>query len=164
MLPNPNHDCLEVTLAMEKQGEPEPGGAFERISSSVLHYQVFGPKIGRAVTPGGKVEKHDTIGLSYRFLPGLRLFFASRVVECFEREETEGGWRSGFVYQTLEKHPEVGEEIFEVRKHRNGAVTFRLEAWSRPNLFYVKMFSFWARRIQKRAAGCAVEYLRNVAL
>ena len=162
LLPNPNHDLTEVTLALEKEGEPEEGGAFERISSSVLHYQVFGSKIGRAVTNGGKVQEGDTIGLCYRFLPGLELFFASRVVEVFELQETEDGWRSGFVYQTLNHHPEVGEELFEVVKHKTGHVTFRLEAWSRPNLWFVRLFSFWARRIQKYAARCAVESLQGI--
>lgn len=163
IIPNPNHDLTEVTLALEAEGEPTPGGPFERVAESVLGYRVFGPKIGRPVIYSQKVSVDETIGLCYRFLPGLRLFFASRVVEVFEREETELGWRSGFVYQTLVKHPEVGEEIFEVTKLRTGQVKFRLEAWSLPNLWYVKLFGPYGRRIQKYAARCAVDTLTRVA-
>jgi Domain of unknown function (DUF1990) len=162
-VPDPYHDLTEATLAMESEGPPEENGSFARVSESILGYRVFGPKIGTPHAFTHKVTKGETIGLSYRFLPGLSLFFASRVVEVFEYQETPDGWRSGFVYQTLTQHPELGEEIFEVSKRRDGTVTFRLEAWSRPNLWYVKLFTPLGRRIQKYAARCAVEYLTEVA-
>lgn len=160
---NPNHDVTEATLALEPEGLPIQGGPFEKVSRSILGYQIFGPKIGKTVTHTQKVEVGDTIGLNYKFLPGLRLFFASRVVEVFENEQTERGVRSGFVYQTLEKHPELGEEIFQVTKLPSGEVVLHIEAWSRPNLWFVKLFAPWGRRIQKYAARCAVEYLTHVA-
>lgn len=162
VLPNPFHDRTEVTLAVEEPGPPQPGGPYRKLAESVLGYRVFGPKIGEPVILTHHVDPGETIGLCYRFLPGLRLFFSSRVVEVFQDEEIPEGWRSGFVYQTLVNHPEVGEEIFEVIKHRDGAVSFRIEAWSRPNLWFVKLFTPWARVIQKRAARCAVEYLQSV--
>lgn len=164
LVPAPYHDRLEVTLFMERPGEPEPGGSFERVEKRVLSYQVFGREIGDPVLEPGPVEVGDTIGLVYRFTPLLRLFFASRVVEKFVREPVEGGgWRSGFVYRTLEGHPELGEEIFEVKKDPGGAVSFRIEAWSRPNLWLVKLFTFWARAIQQGAAQSAAANLARVA-
>lgn len=162
-VPDPFHDRLEVSLATESAGEPEDNGPFMRVERSVLSYRIFGPEIGRPVLDGTPVQSGDTIGLEYRLLGLLRLFFASRVVEVFVREPVEDGWRSGFVYQTLEGHPELGEEIFEVTKHRGGAVTFRIEAWSRPNLWYVKLFTFWARTIQRAAAQSAAKNLSQVA-
>lgn len=158
-VPSPFHDLMEVTMAQEEPGEPEENGAFRKLSDAVLHYDVFGPRIGETCLEHTPVREGDTIGLAYRFLPSLRLFFASRVVHVFENELTENGWRTGFVYQTLIGHPELGEEIFEVIKLREGPVVFRLEAWSRPNLWFVKLFTPWARLIQKRAARCAREYL-----
>lgn len=163
-LANPHHDQLEVTLAGEAPGPPQPEGPFERAAASVLSYRIFGPEIGEPVLAGRPLQVGDTVGLRYRLLPFLSLFFASRVVQVFEREEHDGGWRSGFVYQTLEGHPEVGEEIFEIRKDPGGAVSFRLEAWSRPNLWYVKLFSPWARGIQRAAAQSAVANLSQVAV
>lgn len=163
-VPEPFHDHLEVTLGMEPPGEPSPDGPFVRLEQSVLSYRVFGSDIGEPVTERTPVQQGDTIGLCYRFLGGaLRLFFASRVVEVFHREPIDGGWRSGFVYRTLEGHPELGEEIFEVRKEATGAVSFRLEAWSRPNLWYVKLFTPWARSIQKAAGRSAAANLAQVA-
>lgn len=163
MLPDAYHDVREVTLAQEEPGQPEPDGPYRKVAESILSYEIFGSKIGIPITRTGKVVVGDTIGLRYHFLPGLSLFFASRVVEVFEDEETEDGWRSGFVYQTLESHPEVGEEIFEVTKLKSGVVKFRIEAWSQPNLWFVKLLKPWARRIQKHAAQCAVDFLGRVA-
>ena len=163
-VPDPFHDLLEVTMGTEPPGEPLPDGPFARLETSVLAYRVFGPEIGSPVTSSTPVQEGDTIGLSYRFLGGfLRLFFASRVVQVYRRETGDGGWRSGFVYRTLEGHPELGEEVFEVRKDAGGAVSFRLEAWSRPNLWYVKLFTPWARSIQKAAGRSAVANLSQVA-
>lgn len=162
-VPEPFHDRLEVTLAVEKAGLPEIGGPFERLEQSVLSYRIFGQDIGEPIVWRTPVEEGDTIGLSYRFFSLLRLFFASRVVHVFRREPVEGGWRSGFVYQTLDGHPELGEEIFEIKKDATGAVTFRIEAWSRPNLWFVKLFTPWARTIQRAAAQSAATYLGQVA-
>lgn len=163
LVPQPHHDLTEATLAVENEGEPVDGGPFERVEDSILRYRIFGPKIGTPITECNQVEMGETVGLVYRFLPILSLFFASRVVDIFRREETADGWRSGFIYRTLECHPELGEEIFEVTKLKTGAVSLRIEAWSRPNLWYVKLFTPWSRYIQKRAARCAVEYLTGVA-
>jgi uncharacterized protein (UPF0548 family) len=162
-VPSPYHDCMALTLAVESPGEPEPGGPFERLEKSVLAYRVFGRELALPVVETSPVEVGDTIGLVYRFHPFLRLFFASRVTETFVREPSQGGWRSGFAYQTLEGHPELGEEVFEVIKDAGGAVSFRLEAWSRPNLWLVRLFTFWARAIQKSAAQSAAAHLVQVA-
>jgi uncharacterized protein (UPF0548 family) len=148
---------------MESPGEPEADGPFARLEQSVLAYRVFGSDIGLPVVGRTPVQVGDTIGLVYRFLGVLRLFFASRVAEVFVRQPVEGGWRSGFVYQTLEGHPELGEEIFEIKKDAGGAVIFRIEAWSRPNLWFVKIFTLWARTIQKAAAQSAAANLAQVA-
>lgn len=162
-VPSPYHDCLEVTLATESPGAPDDDGPFARVEQSVLAYRVFGPAIGEPLLEGTPVQPGDTIGLVYRFLPLLRLFFASRVTEVFVRQPYEGGVRSGFAYQTLEGHPELGEEVFTVSKNAQGTITFRIEAWSRPNLWFVKLLTPWARRQQKAAARSAGGHLAQVA-
>lgn len=162
-VPSPYHDRMELTLACEPEGSPIDNGSFTRVAESILRYDIFGPSVGEPYRDRDRIEVGATVGLRYRFLPILGLFFASRVVQVFENEETERGWRSGFVYQTLVGHPELGEEIFEVTKLREGPVIYRMEAWSRPNLWYVKMFTPWARWIQRRAARCAGQHLRTLA-
>lgn len=162
-VPDPYHDRQVATLAVEPPGEPVPDGPFERLEKSIMGYEIFGSRIGHPVVRRTPVEVGDTIGLDYKFWGPIRLLIASRVVEVFQRERTEEGWRSGFVYQTLECHPELGEEIFEVTKLDSGVVKFRIEAWSRPNLWFVKMVTAWARSIQRDAANSALSNLLKVA-
>jgi hypothetical protein len=154
---------MELTLAVEAEGPPGRDGPFRRVADSILRYDVFGPRIGESFTDREVLEPGATVGLKYRFAPFLSMFFASRVVQVFDNEETDSGWRSGFIYQTLVGHPELGEEIFEVTKLRSGPVVYRMEAWSRPNLWFVKIFTPWARLIQRRAARCAGEHLGAIA-
>lgn len=163
LVPAHFHDLMELTLAVEAEGPPVKDGPFQQVAESILRYDVFGPRIGESFTDREVLEAGATVGLKYRFAPFLSMFFASRVVQVFDQEETEQGWRSGFVYQTLMGHPELGEEIFEVTKLRSGPVLYRMEAWSRPNLWFVKIFTPWARWIQKRAARCAGEHLGGIA-
>lgn len=161
-VPSPYHDRKVATIAVEEIGEPEGGGPFEILETEVLAYRVFGLEIGPSVVESTPLQVGDTIGLRYKLLPFLHCFFASRVVEVFYREATEdGGIRSGFVYQTLVGHPELGEEIFEVKKTASGAVIFRLEAWSRPRAWYVRLMTPVARWIQKRAAESAFRNLSS---
>ena len=161
-VPHPYHDRKVVTMAVEEMGEPEFGGPFETLETEVLSYRVFGLDIGPSLVERTPLQVGDTIGLRYKLLPFLHCFFASRVTEVFHREPTEdGGIRSGFVYQTLTGHPELGEEIFEVKKTASGAVIFRLEAWSRPRAWYVKLLTPVARWIQKKAAASAFRNLES---
>ena len=133
------HDCREIVLSREQPGPPRPRGPFERLERSVLGYRVFGPRLGIPCLRQEPVQVGDTIGLRYGLLGPLDVFIASRVVEVFVREEEAGDLRSGFVYQTLQGHPEKGEEIFEVRKRASGEVTFKIEAWSRPKPLVCKV-------------------------
>lgn len=162
-IPSPFHDLRRATLAVEDEGPPAEDGPFARVEASVLSYRVFGPRLGIPAVRREPLKTGDVIGLRYNFWGPIDMFFASRVVEVFEREEVEDGWRSGFSYQTLEGHPETGEEIFEVKKLRSGEVVFRIEAWSRPRLWYVRLVTPWARYIQKQAARSAVDYLTHIA-
>lgn len=163
-LAQPNWDHLEITLAIEPPGPPEPLGAFERLEAGLFRYEVFGPEIGAPVLARAPLQKGDTIGLHYHLAGPVYLFFASRVIDIFQREEVDDGWRSGFIYQTLEGHPEVGEEVFQIHKHTKGAVSFTLEAWSRPNHWLVKLFASWARSLQQAAAQSASTHLGQIAV
>ncbi len=162
-LPQADHDLTEVTLGFEAPGSPVPGGAFELLESAILAYDIFGPSIGEPVVERVPVRFGDCVGLRFRFLGFVQLFFASRVDRVFRLESCPQGWTSGFTYRTLEGHPEVGEETFQVIKQRDGAVVLRIEAWSRPNLWYVRLFAPLARWIQKRAAKAAVAHLAEIA-
>lgn len=163
-LPNPYHDKLEMTLGLEAPGPPELDGPYTRLEKNIFSYQVFGPEVAQPVIGDTPLKIGDTIGLTYHFLGLVRLFFASRVVNLYLRQEFENGWHSGFAYQTLEGHPEMGEETFEIRKDYRGAVSFRIEAWSQPNLWFVRLLTPLARAIQKSAARSAISNLSQVAV
>ncbi len=155
-------DELLVDLAQEEKGAPQPDGPFERVERSILSYRIFGPRLGTPTLASEPVEVGQTVGLRYHFLPGLSLFFASRVVAKFEREPTPQGFKSGFTYRTVQGHPEFGEESFLVYKDpASGRVRLHIYAWSRPGLLWTWLALPWSRHIQKRAGAQAVAFLSS---
>lgn len=156
-------DHMSVTLAQEPPGPPLPQGPFERVERSIFGYRIFGPGIGLPVLACEPLQLGDTVGLRYRFLPGLDLFFASRVIELFHRQG-EPQLRSGFVYRTLPQHPETGEETFEVSKDLvTGEVRLTIHAWSHPGMWLAWLILPLGRAIQHRAARHARSFLSQVA-
>lgn len=158
-------DLTRESVAQEAPGEPEKDGPFSRVASSILGYRIFGPRVGMPVIRREPVEEGDTLGLRYAIFPGLDLFFASRVVEVFEKRQREDSViESGFRYRTLVGHPELGEEVFRVEKEPvSGQIHLHIEAWSLPNLWLVRLLRPWARHIQRSAATQAHHYLSLVA-
>ncbi len=155
----PDYDLTEATMAMEPAGPPVPNGPFELLEAAVFRYDIFGPKVGRRRLRREPLEYGDTLGLEMRMRPALGLYFGSRVDAVFYRESCSEGVRSGFLYRTIVGHPLVGEETFEVIKRHDGTVFVRLEAWSRPNRWYVRAFRPAARALQRWCAGQAVSHL-----
>lgn len=157
-----HHDRHHRIVAVEPAGPPQPQGAFERVAESILHYRIFPLQVGTPVL-ADSVCKGATVGLRYRLLPGLHLFFASRVVDVFEHRSEEL-WRSGFTYQTLVGHPEVGEETFWVEKNlASGAVEAGLQAWSELNFAWLRPLEPLCRWLQLSAGRSALDYLEQVA-
>ncbi len=160
--PRSHHDRHRRIVAVEAVGPPLRGGAFERVAESILAYRIFPPQVGTPVLVS-QVCMGATLGLRYRLLPGLQLFFASRVVDVFERRSDEL-WRSGFTYQTLVGHPELGEETFWVEKNlTNGAVEAGLQAWSELNFAWLRPLEPLCRYLQLSAGKSALDYLEQVA-
>lgn len=149
-------------IAVEPPGPPLPGSAFERAAEAILHYRVFPEWLGSGVL-NRAVEVGDTVGLRYRLLPGVQLFFASRVSEVFD-ERNQERWVRGFTYQTLAGHPEIGAETFAVQKElATGAVIVSLHAWSRLGLGWLRPLEFLARRWQLQAGRAALDSLEQQA-
>ncbi len=160
---NAFHDRHERIVAVESPGEPEAEGPYTRVARAILSYEIFPARVGkpvlrRAVQPG------DAVGLRYHFLPGLDLFFASRVARVFTRQLADGWWSSGFTYQTLEGHPEMGEETFSVlKRHATGEVRVLIFAWSRPSWPILQPVLPLARHLQLAAGRAALDNLEQVA-
>lgn len=151
-----DHHCRIV--AVEAPGAPAPEGPFWRVARCILDYDIFPPALGEGVRRR-PVELGDTVGLRYHLLPGLDLFFASRV-----HQRIDEPFRQGFSYQTLTGHPEVGEETFLVEKDpTTGAVVASLRAWSHLAWPWSLFARRLARPLQFQAGRAALDHLERRA-
>lgn len=157
--PGDRNDAYGREVAAEAPGPPEPGGPHRRLASAIFAYSIFPARLVTPVLRREPVGPGDTVGIQYHIAPGLDLFFAARVVRCFD--ELQGGtWKTGFTYRTLRGHPELGEETFSVEKDvATGKISVALRSWSRPGTLIAKAFAPILRVFQVRASRAAVEQL-----
>src|SRR5438477_323856 len=71
---------LERLVAVEARGDPEPDGPFRRAADAILRYDIFPPRLATKVLRRERLQTGDTVGMRYHLLPGVDLFFASRIV------------------------------------------------------------------------------------
>jgi uncharacterized protein (UPF0548 family) len=70
--------------------------------------------------------------------------------------------RFGFAYGTLSGHPEMGEELFEVRTDAAGEVRFCVRAFSRPGTLVTRVAGPIGRWCQSRAVRAYVASPQDV--
>jgi uncharacterized protein (UPF0548 family) len=156
-------DRFRREVGREAPGAPAADGPFRRAAEAILRYQVFPPSLIRPVLRRSPVEVGDTVGILYRAAGPLRLFFAARVIDRFERAE-DGVARAGFTYRTLVGHPELGEETFAVDKDlATGVVSVELASWSRPGTRLARIGAPLMRRLQVSANRRALVHLELTA-
>lgn len=156
-------DNHERVVDHEEPGPPVADGIARRVADAILRFDVFPPSLLTAVTRQLPIERGHTVGLLYPFVPGLRLFFAARVIDRFE-ETTATLWRCGFTYRTLQGHPACGEETFIVEKElATGKVTAALRSWSRPGILIARLTYPFMRLQQLSAARAALDHLERTA-
>jgi uncharacterized protein (UPF0548 family) len=161
--PGDNRDDFTTEVGRERPGPPEPDGPFHRVAAAIHAYHVFPPRVVTGVLRHRPVRLGDVVGIRYRLMLGIDLFFAARVIERFD-EEGGGVWRSGFRYRTLAGHPELGEETFAVEKEAaTGRVSASLRSWSRPGVWLSRRLRPVARMVQVSANRAALRHLRQVA-
>ena len=161
--PTDKRDNHERAVGMEPPGPPVADGPHRRAARALLAFDVFPPRLLTGVVRRAPVEPGDAVGVLYHFLPGMKLFFASRVLERFD-EEREGKWRTGFSYRTLAGHPETGEETFCVEKDlATGKVVVALRSWSRPGIWLSRWLYPLTRRWQLQAGRLALDHLEAIA-
>jgi hypothetical protein len=161
--PKDARGCYERVVARERPGPPEPAGPHRRVAEAILACRIFPLHLVAAVLRRPEVEVGDTVGISYHLIPGLDLFFGSRVIERFDGPE-DGLWRTGFTYRTLEGHPVCGEETFSVEKDlETGLVVASLRSWSRPGIFLARAAMPLLRFLQRHASRAALDHLEVVS-
>ncbi len=158
--PRDHHDSYQRELAPETAGEP--GDRFRRVAAAIRRYSIFPPRLVEGVLRR-PIELDDTVGIHYRGLRLVRLFFAARVIATFDGDDA-GWWRAGFTYRTLVGHPELGEETFTVEKElATGRMRVALRSWSRPGTRLARVFSPLVRRLQVHASERALDHLACIA-
>jgi uncharacterized protein (UPF0548 family) len=161
--PADDRDLHVRGVARELPGDPLPEGPFRRVAATIGEYRIFSPRLITPVLAKTPVEVGDTVGLTYRLLPGLRLFVACRVIDVFDGPSATG-WRAGFTYRTLAGHVELGEETFAVEKDwTTGEVTASLTSWSRPGHWLTRIGYWYARWCQTDAGRGALDRLEVIA-
>lgn len=165
--PHDNRDLYERSVAKEAPGVPEALGPHRRLAAAILRYDIFPPALVSGVLRRAPVQNDDTVGILYQAAGLVKLFFAARVIDCFDGELTEPSgavWRTGFTYRTLEGHPELGEETFAVEKNLStGAVRVFLSSWSRPGTLLAHAFAPVVRQLQVHASHAALSHLATLA-
>ncbi len=160
-------DLYEQKVAQEEPGLPAAQGCLFRLAKKIGRYEIFPPSMITGVLRRSPVATGDTVGILFHAPLGLELFFAARVIDCFEGRFTEDGrevFRSGFTYRTLRGHPELGEETFAVEKDLvTGEIRVFLRSWSRPGIFLSRVFVKLLRHLQTRACRAALGHLAQVA-
>lgn len=104
------------------------------------------PGWAMAYLPSEKIDVGKEVTVVFRLL-GLYWYNACRILYLVD--ETD---RFGFAYGTLAAHVECGEERFLVTRDLNGAVSYHIDAFSRPAHWLVRLGYPVARRFQKRFA------------
>src|SRR5688572_27175213 len=79
-----NRDTYERVIAHEPPGPPVEDGPHRRAAAAILAYDIFPPRIVQRVVARTPIELGDAIGAEYSLIPGVRIFFASRVFEIFD--------------------------------------------------------------------------------
>jgi uncharacterized protein (UPF0548 family) len=109
---------------------------------------------GMRVIPSSPVVLPAVVA-DLRVGPGpLSLWAPVRVVDV-----VEGPRRRGFAYGTLPGHPVTGEESFVVSLGEDGAVTFAVRAFSRPDTALARVGRAVGRKAQRLVAD---RYLRSL--
>ncbi|MFN8609339.1 MAG: DUF1990 family protein [Vulcanimicrobiota bacterium] len=153
------HDHHRRIVAVEPPGPPLSHGPFQRLARAIRNYDIFPARLGRGVVRR-PVQVGDVVGLRYYLMPGLHIFFASRVYEVIEEP-----LRIGFSYETLTGHPEAGRETFSVTKDpTTGAIVGQLQAWSHLAPPWPRWLHPLTRPLQYGAGRAALDYFEELIL
>lgn len=118
---------------------------FEKAKQAIDQWVMF-PAPWTKIYPNTPAQLNKEVVVLFHLF-GLWWFNSSRIVYTIDEPN-----RYGFAYGTLTQHVEKGEEIFLVEKDEEGNVWYRLEAFSQPNRWYVKLGKPLARMHQRRFA------------
>jgi uncharacterized protein (UPF0548 family) len=162
------HNCPSGLLANKAAGRPNSGWfgdvSTARLGSGPTDFATARRAIIDLVpfqqpwlsthAPNG-VALDAVIGIQVRLGPIWSVNW-SRVVEVVDTPTTYS-----FTYRTTTDHGEAGEEIFEVSLADDGAVTYRIEAVSRPAQPYTLAVLPYVRSLQSKFRRGSIEAMKR---
>jgi uncharacterized protein (UPF0548 family) len=121
---------------------------FRRACEALAAWKMF-PMSWTRITPAetGEIKVGLTVAMQAHAL-GLWWLNACRIVYLVDEQAPVRRW--GFAYGTLPAHLEQGEELFTIEQWADGTVWYRVQAFSRPHYWPVKMAAPVARMLQRK--------------
>lgn len=102
------------------------------------------------------IEKGETVVMCVRVF-GTWWRNSCKIVYTFDEPN-----RFGFAYGTLMNHFEQGEEIFMVEKDEEGNVFYKIQAFSKPRFWLVKLGYPFARFFQKKFVRESKKHMKKI--
>jgi uncharacterized protein (UPF0548 family) len=132
-----NHDHNRIYL-----GEGEE--IFERGKAFIRQWEMFPPPWTQIYPSLAPIEAGSTVAVLFRLF-GVWWLQSCRIVYTIDRPDC-----FGFAYGTLPGHVERGEERFSIVMEDDGKVWYRIDAFSLPAYWFIRLGYPLARRFQKR--------------
>lgn len=140
-------------------GDPPPGydhdheatllgfgdGVFRAAAQALREWAMFPPTWTQIYPSNAPIEPGSVVLVLFRLFGLWWWHNSSRIVYLID-EPT----RFGFAYGTLPAHIERGEEIFWVELRDDGSVWYSIQAFSKPNRWYVWLAYPLARAYQRK--------------
>ena len=137
------------------------GGAFEAACRALEEWRQFPPALIEPFPADTPLEVGETVMLVGHAL-GVHADFACRIIDTIDaRDAPRGERRFGFSYATIEGHVERGAELFLIDEDRDGRVTYRIRAHSRPAHPLAWIIQPWIRSAQRRFGVDSARALRT---
>lgn len=132
-----DHDRNEIELGFGDE-------VWEAAKEAIRDWQMFPGDWANIFTSKTPIKKGETVSIYVRVF-GTWWCNSCKIVYTFDEPN-----RFGFAYGTLTNHFEQGEEIFMVEKDESGRVFYKIQAFSKPRFWLVKLGYPMARFFQKK--------------
>lgn len=132
-----DHDRNKVLFG---QGE----GCFAKAKQCIQVWRMFPPSWTLIFPKQVPIQENTTVGMAFRLF-GIWWINSCRIVYTIDEAD-----RFGFAYGTLPAHIERGEELFLIELDEEGKVWYRIQAFSKPRHWLVRLGYWFARSQQRR--------------
>lgn len=133
-----DHNCLKLGYGRD---------VYEAACEALRRWEMFPRSWTEVHPPQTSFEIGNTVAVLFQVF-GLWWINACRIVSVIN--ESQPSHRFGFAYGTLPSHVERGEEQFTIEWRSDDSVWYDIRAFSRPQLWFVRLGNPVARMLQRR--------------